>query len=305
MSDHHEVEVALATYNGARFLPEFLQTVEAQTWPRVAIVASDDDSSDDTRGILTRSSLTKGVHRNPAAGIVTNFNNALANTSAPYVALADQDDTWRADKLETMMGAMRAAEEHATGPVLVFSDLGLVDEALRPLHASFFSATDKDSRARLLADFVLGNHIPGCAMLANRALVELALPIPPQVRMHDWWIALVAAGLGQIVYVDQPLIQYRQHGDNSMGAPIRQSALSKRLRGIGVRLAGYRNAAQEARAIVSAFQARYNDQLTTGDREMLSVILGGGMLARLRALKRARAGSGYVQRTALKLLYRR
>ena len=303
MNDVAAIDVALATYNGARFLPTFLDSVAGQDWPNVGIVASDDGSTDDTGDILAAFPRTKSIGRNPRSGIVTNFDNALAQTTAPYVALADQDDVWRADKLTLMMTAMRKAEQQRAGPVLVFSDLALVDDELRPLHASFFDATDKDRDAKKLEDFVLGNHIPGCAMLINRALVDLALPIPAESRMHDWWIALVAAGLGQVVHVDQPLIQYRQHQSNNMGAPVRQRGVFNKMSGLRRRLAGYRNAARDARLLMRLFQDRYADRLSLADRQAVATMLEGSALARFRLLRAARVGSGRVARTALQLMF--
>lgn len=303
MSDVATVDVALATYNGARFLPAFLDSVAAQDWPNVAIVASDDGSSDGTQDILAAFPRTKNISCNPRSGIVTNFDNALAHTTAPYVALADQDDVWRVDKLTLMMAAMRQAEQRRAGPVMVFSDLALVDEQLQTLHDSFFDATDKNREAKDLADFVLGNHIPGCAMLINRALVDLALPIPAESRMHDWWIALVAAGFGQVVHVDQPLIQYRQHQSNNMGAPVRKRGILNKMSGLQRRFLGYRDAARDARSLVGMFRDRYADRLSTVNQQSLGTMMEGNMVARFRLLRAARVGSGRVARTALQVLF--
>lgn len=304
MNDVVSIDVALATYNGARFLPEFLCSIATQDWRDLAVIVSDDGSTDRTLDIVTAFDRTNSVHSNEGSGIVSNFNNALIRTSAPYVALADQDDVWRNDKLTRMMSAMQEAERDGDGPVLVFSDLELVNERLETLHRSFYDATDKDSRAKTLKDFLLGNHIPGCAMLMNRALVDLALPIPTSVRMHDWWIALVAAGLGRIVYVDEPLIQYRQHGSNTMGAPVRRSGVASKFSGLERRFVGYLNAARDARNLITLYHDRYAERLPAADQHTLASVVNGGMISRFRALRGARTGSGRIARAALQLLYR-
>jgi hypothetical protein len=85
-------------------------------------------------------------------------------------------------------------------------------------YPSFYSVSGKSSECRNPKDFLISNHIPGCAMLFNNELKTMIDPIPDDVRMHDWWIAIIAACFGKIVFEPESLIKYRQHGGNTIGA---------------------------------------------------------------------------------------
>ncbi|WP_262414777.1 hypothetical protein [Paraburkholderia sp. UCT2] len=94
----------------------------------------------------------------------------------------------------------------------------LVDSTPCCLSRSLFDITAKSRCATRLRDFLLSNHVPGCAMLVNRAALERALPFPPGVAMHDWWLAMVVASFGEIRHVAAPDLKYRQHDGNAVGA---------------------------------------------------------------------------------------
>jgi glycosyltransferase involved in cell wall biosynthesis len=249
MSLKQKVDIALATYQGGAFLAEQLASLLAQTHRINQVVVRDDGSSDGTVELIESVSdrgLTVRVISDDAQrlGPSGNFSKVLAATQAPYVALCDQDDVWDKDKVEHMLVAMREAESSTTIPlpVLVCSDLRLVDHSARPLAASYWRHQGYDAaRAVHLASLLVMNCFPGCSMLANRALLDLALPIPPAAVMHDWWIALVAAATGRIVPLRKSLISYRIHPNNAIGIPKRSISASpmdfQRATSLGVRSA--------------------------------------------------------------------
>jgi glycosyltransferase involved in cell wall biosynthesis len=216
-----KISIALATYNGALYIDALLASLAAQTHKNFELVISDDGSTDDTISIINRFQAVLDIKLNPDCtkkGILRNFENALNGCFSNYIALCDQDDVWEPQKLALLLeGAQQL--EHTIGvdkPVLIFSDLEIVDENLKTIDASFFHHTLKSSRARVFEDFLLGNHVPGCAMFFNRALLRTALPFPA-VDIHDWWLIQVAALKGALGFVDKPLIKYRQHSGNSIG----------------------------------------------------------------------------------------
>jgi glycosyltransferase involved in cell wall biosynthesis len=215
------VDIALATYNGERFLPMFLDSLVRQSYVNLRLVVSDDRSSDATMGAV-RSYADRIdiciVDEHPRMGVVKNFEHALQACSANYVVLADQDDVWHADKIRLLLTRMLDEEVKvgSTVPILTFSDLSLVDEKGKLLASSFFRATLKSPYAHHPMDFAFCNHIPGCATMLNRPLLDLALPFPP-TPAHDWWINLVAVSAGQLSYVGTPLVDYRQHECNAIG----------------------------------------------------------------------------------------
>jgi glycosyltransferase involved in cell wall biosynthesis len=221
------VEVLLATYNGERFLPEQIDSILSQTHPSVRILARDDGSKDKSVAILRRYEIKYADRfRLIEDGIATghpkrNFERLMRASTAPYVALSDQDDVWLPWKLEHQLDAMQAAERSGAAhqPVLVFSDLQVVDDRLRTLSQSFWQRDLHPGRsteryARLLAQ----NIFTGCTGLLNRSLVERAIPIPERAFMHDWWIMLVAAAFGRLVPLPAQTVLYRQHASNVVGA---------------------------------------------------------------------------------------
>ncbi|WP_429329103.1 glycosyltransferase family 2 protein [Paraburkholderia atlantica] len=218
------VSIALATYNGRTYLPELLASLEAQSWPHLEVVVSDDASRDGTRELLasyTGRVPVRLVGDGTRAGIVGNFERALAGCRGDYIALADQDDVWAPEKVADLMREVRRAESAGDGaatPALAFCDIELVDSTLCRLSRSLFDITAKSRCATRLRDFLLSNHVPGCAMLVNRAALERALPFPPGIVMHDWWLAMVVASFGEIRHVAAPHLKYRQHDGNAVGA---------------------------------------------------------------------------------------
>jgi hypothetical protein len=145
---------------------------------------------------------------------------AALDTGARYIAFADQDDVWQVDKLDREVDALRAREA-AVGsavPLLVHSDLRVVDEQLRPIHSSFLSFQGLGhNRATPLQTLLTQNFVTGCTTVVNRSLLRAALPLP-DVVMHDWWLALCAAALGEILYCPGATVLYRQHDRNAAGS---------------------------------------------------------------------------------------
>jgi hypothetical protein len=108
-------------------------------------------------------------------------------------------------------------ERTGEGACVVHSDLVVVDEALNVIHPSFVRHQRFDP-GNCTADMLLSiNQVTGCAMMVNRALLQAALPLPAAAVMHDWWCALLA-GSGHRSFLDEPLVLYRQHGANQLGA---------------------------------------------------------------------------------------
>ncbi len=157
----------------------------------------------------------------PTGSAAGNFSRLLAASEAPYVAFCDQDDVWLPDKLSRSRRAMTALERsHAAGaPLLVHSDLEVVDDRLGLLSPSFWRYQKLDAAtARHLNRLLVQNVVTGCTCLINRSLVERGTPVPAAAIMHDWWLALVACAFGGIGAIPRPTVRYRQHGGNDTGA---------------------------------------------------------------------------------------
>jgi hypothetical protein len=133
----------------------------------------------------------------------------------------DQDDVWLPHKIETTLSKMKEMESsYGKGkPFLVHTDLKVVDEKLNLLSESLWCYQLSDpEKGGVLNRLLMQNIATGCSMMINRPLLDLALPIPAEAVMHDWWLALVAAAFGHIGFVAEPTTLYRQHGTSEIGA---------------------------------------------------------------------------------------
>jgi glycosyltransferase involved in cell wall biosynthesis len=217
--------VALCTYNGARFVGEQLRTIgDARPAPAETVVV-DDASSDGTLRVVAQVVDGWGgrtrIDVNPAnVGSLRSFERALGMTSQPIVFLADQDDAWQPDKPARLLDAFAARDDL----LLVHSDARLVDDARRPLGYTLFDALEATAGERAAIHrgdafdvFVRRNLATGATIALRRSLLDIALPIPDD-WVHDEWLAIVASAIGGVDFIDAPLIDYRQHAANQIGA---------------------------------------------------------------------------------------
>lgn len=221
--------ILLSTHNGAAFLPDQLASLRAQQRRDWHLLVRDDGSGDATADLLHAAAARDGrVEWLPAdgrrLGARSSFGELMrlaGDREAQRVAFCDQDDVWRPDKLARQCAALDDLERiHGSDtPLLVHSDLAVVDATLRRRHRSMMAL----QRIRRPADappltLLAQNHIPGCATLCNRAALALAVPVPAAAWMHDWWLALCVEFAGVRRYLPDALVQYRQHGGNVTGA---------------------------------------------------------------------------------------
>lgn len=238
MSGEPLIDILLATYNGAGYLAPQLDSLLAQTHGHYRLWVSDDGSTDDTLAILRSYEGAFGARMvllspsQASGGVARNFERLMRASAddgrAPYIAFCDQDDVWLPQKNARLLAALRALEAQAgaAAPCLVHSDLTVVDQNLQLLSPSF-AAYQRIPPARITPRTLLSvNQVTGCATLINRALLQMALPLPAEAVMHDWWLALMS-GSGARRFLPEPLMLYRQHGRNQIGA--RDRGLASRL----------------------------------------------------------------------------
>lgn len=289
-----KVSLALCTFNGERYLDEQLASLVRQTRFPDELIVCDDCSTDGTIEILRRFSETAPfpIHitvNDKCLGPAANFGKAAGLCSGDIVFFCDQDDLWHENKIEVEIAAMVEAERGAGAdtPILVHADLEVVDKSLAPLYPSFMGLMHPKLELFNMS-YILGDNVAvGCATAVNRALLEVALPLPKQAVMHDWWFAQCAAGCGKIVYIDQPLMQYRQHQSNQIGASSWLKRLSSALlaprRQWKRRLASFRTAVVQAKALEERLAARSCDMKI--NRQTISdyaALLDAGVAARIR-----------------------
>lgn len=219
------IEVVMPTYNGAHFVEEQISSIFNQTIRPSRLLVRDDCSTDKTLEILY--SLKEIYHSwlcimpsNKNIGCSSSIDLLLSRTSAPYIALSDQDDFWLENKLELCFEEIQCVERDYgfDTPILIHTDLKLVDAYLRDLHINYSSRQLLRPSMNLPSQICITNTVTGCTILMNRPLLEKSLPIPSQALVHDWWIALVASVFGKIRYISSSPILYRQHSSNLIGA---------------------------------------------------------------------------------------
>ena len=223
---NERVDIVMATYNGMPYIREQLQSILWQDYPQFRLLIHDDGSTDGTveeiRKVAERYPdkvffIEDGITFKDAK---KNFEHLLKMTDADYIFLTDQDDVWLPSKVSAMLKHIKNGEQQYGGmhkPILVFSDLSPIDKNGFPKSTSMFKMENVNPRAVCLELLLSRNIIPGCVMGFNRSLLEVSLPFPNEAVMHDWWLALVAAATGNILYVPKSLVLYRQHERNAIG----------------------------------------------------------------------------------------
>lgn len=232
--------VLLPTFNGARYLPGQLDSLRRQHDPDFRVLIQDDGSSDATPAILQALEgdplFAFGNEPGRHLGAKGNFLSLMRQADSPYVALCDQDDVWDTERLALGRERMEEAEARCgpETPLLVHSDCAVTDEAGRILHPSFFRHQGWDPAAVTLPRLLVQNNVTGCTVLMNRALCSLTAQHadPERIFMHDWFLAVTAAAFGHILFIEKPLVRYRQHGNNAVGAS-RNGRISRAFRAFG------------------------------------------------------------------------
>jgi GT2 family glycosyltransferase len=260
---HPSISVALCTHNGAKFLREQLRSIFLQTRAPEEIVMSDDASQDDSVA-AARSAAAEFGARLPAPprlhmienaaplGVSGNFEQAALACQGDLIALSDQDDVWRPDRLA------RAAAEFDARPdlLLLHSDARLVDAAGASLGRSLFHALEvkrselEEIHSGAAFDALLRRNLATGATIAfRRALLRYAAPFPA-AWVHDEWLAITAAAVGRVDVLEEPLIDYRQHAANQIGAR-RETLMAKLRKAVEPRGAKYRERAAKAEILLA------------------------------------------------------
>lgn len=214
------VSIVMATFNGEKYLRKQLDSILQQTYQQFELIVVDDASTDETLSILNKySALDDRIHVFPAEeniGLVANFERGLRLAKGEFIALSDQDDIFRKDKIELLLTALK---DHPKRD-LVLSDLSLIDANDNNIaHSMWRYSKLKPEQGKPFRRLLYGNYATGCAMMIRRRLLDYAIPFPPDCIVHDWWLAVVAASskAGGICLVNKQLTAYRQHASNVLG----------------------------------------------------------------------------------------
>lgn len=202
-----KITVCLASYNGQNFIKEQLESILSQLKATDELIVSDDISSDSTLDIVRsfeddRIKILSGIK---FASPIGNFENALKHATGDVIFLSDQDDVWLPNKVSVMISYFSQYE-------VVVSNCSIVDKDLNVIKGKFFlSGANRKGFFNNLYD----NHYLGCCMAFKKEVLDIVLPFPKKIAMHDIWIGLCAEAFYRSVFVDDVLLLYRRHGKNA------------------------------------------------------------------------------------------
>lgn len=209
MDSNIRVSVAMATYNGEKYIKEQIDSIMTNLKENDELIISDDGSKDSTREIIeeyikddNRIKLIDG----PKNSVKQNFANAISNCSGEYIFLADQDDIWENNKVELVLNCFE--QEKCT---LVIHDNQVINENEEVVIPSFFEYRNS---GRGKFKNIWKNTYIGCCMAFKSEIKKDILPIPNNIEMHDQWIGIVNEYVGKSVFLNEKLIRYRRHGGN-------------------------------------------------------------------------------------------
>ena len=290
-----KITVLLASYQGASYLSEQLDSILNQTIPVSRVIVSDDGSTDGTRQILEdycrrypgRILLNHHVKEGqfaprpqfvpPAAmnffWLLSGEAASDCSLKADYVMLSDQDDVWKPEKTEVLLKRMKELEASLgkNHPILVHSDMEVVDRQLKQISPSLSAYQHGDLERKSFSQILVENPVTGGAVMMNRALAELVSQVPDCCLMHDWWIALAASCFGTISFVPEALYLYRQHGDNALGA--REIGSAGELKERMGRQQQVEETYRKMFAQAKAFGKRYKESMTPETKRVLQAYL--------------------------------
>jgi glycosyltransferase involved in cell wall biosynthesis len=220
-----DIDILLATYNGARFLSLQLDSLLNQTYNQIHIFIRDDGSKDNTLQIVKsyqhqfpeKITLIEGeINQNKATG---NFSILMTYSTSDYILFSDQDDIWELDKVEKLYHKITAVEAlNPNMPVYIFSDLKMIDEKGSEIASSLWEKEGINPKNIKLGNLLTQNIANGCASIINKKLLELGKDIPKGVLMHDHWLIILASAAGVVDYITDKTINHRIHQSNSSRA---------------------------------------------------------------------------------------
>lgn len=303
-----QIHIVLATYNGERYLREQMESILANTWDDVSIEICDDGSDDGTLEIAEDYASVYGhirVHKNEKnLGYTKNFLEGIKRSESPYVMLCDQDDIWKPDKIAHTYEKMKELEaEYGTDrPLMVYTDAVNFESETGKEQGSFHENSHLNVSATDAAHLLMENKCIGCTVMVNAAVMPYLETVPDEVRVHDWWLALICSFFGKISYLNETTLQYRQHSGNMIGGSGFIDYMKNRLSNLGKQ----KEALRQTYAQGAAFYALFGPQMGQRERRLAEAFARmseiGGFRRRFYMLRYRFCKSGWVRNLALFLM---
>lgn len=198
------ISVCMATYNGANYIKEQLDSILPQLAADDEIIISDDGSTDNTISIVNsiNDSRILVISNDTKHGVISNFNNALSYAKGEYIFLSDQDDIWLEGRVSRTLAFLETHD-------LVVSNCSVIDHNEEKIIESYFDVAR--SRKGFLKNIVSSSYL-GCGLAFNRAVYDCFMPMPLNLMMyHDWWIGFIADIKFRVFFDSKPSFFYRRH----------------------------------------------------------------------------------------------
>lgn len=270
-----KVNILMATYNGEKFLAQQIESIQKQTFKEWNLLIRDDGSSDKTcdiiRNFTAKDSRIRFINENEHhnLGVIKSFFMLVNYEVADFYFFSDQDDVWFPEKLSV---SLEAAKHKASDvPLLVYTDLKVVNQELNILQDSMIRAQSHHANTTLLPELT-ENTVTGGTMMINHALAEKWFT-PNDILMHDWFLALLAASLGEIIYLDLPTQLYRQHDNNVLGARTMDKRFKILREGPKSIFTRYWKLIHDSQKQASLIVDKYGDIMTANDLELIKCFI--------------------------------
>ncbi|MCC9696865.1 glycosyltransferase family 2 protein, partial [Streptococcus agalactiae] len=262
-------------YNGEKFLAQQIESIQKQTFKEWNLLIRDDGSSDKTcdiiRNFTAKDSRIRFINENEHhnLGVIKSFFTLVNYEVADFYFFSDQDDVWLPEKLSV---SLEAAKHKASDvPLLVYTDLKVVNQELNILQDSMIRAQSHHANTTLLPELT-ENTVTGGTMMINHALAEKWFT-PNDILMHDWFLALLAASLGEIIYLDLPTQLYRQHDNNVLGARTMDKRFKILREGPKSIFTRYWKLIHDSQKQASLIVDKYGDIMTVTDLELIKCFI--------------------------------
>lgn len=303
-----QIHIVLATYNGEKYIREQLESILANKYKDISIEICDDGSTDGTLEIA-KEYVEKyshiSLHENPKnLGYVMNFMEGIRRSKSPYIMLCDQDDIWHEDKIEKTYERMRSLEKEngSNVPLMVFTDAMNFDSESGEDLGSFHKSSHLDIKKIDTAHLFMENKCIGCTIMVNAAILDYLTVLPKEIRVHDWWLALICCNFGKISYIAETTLQYRQHSGNMIGG----SGFSEYLKNRIANLHRQRESIRETFAQGEAFYRVFGQKLPEDKQRIVQQFARmsrtGALGRREKMIRLGFCKSGFVRNMALFLL---
>ncbi|QEZ88615.1 glycosyltransferase, family 2 [Aliarcobacter cibarius] len=204
------ISIAMCSYNGERFIKDQIDSIVSQTYKNFELIIVDDGSKDNTIEIIkdyqSKDNRIKLFQNEKNLGFVKNFEKAITLCSGDFIALADQDDVWKRNKLEVFLN-------NIDNNMLIYSDAILIDQYSKETGQELIRPDGNLVDGKCNKAFIFYNCVSGNTLMFRKELVKDIIPIPNDITFHDIWIAFLASTKGTITFTDEPMTYYRRYSE--------------------------------------------------------------------------------------------